>query len=120
MPLKDQVKRKEYQKSYVKKHYEKHIDLYKSRSKANNKKSKERNREFVKEHLIKNPCVDCGESDIIVLEFDHVRGKKINDISNMCRMSWSLKKIKDEIEKCEVRCANCHRRVTYKRRIIKH
>jgi hypothetical protein len=58
-----------------------------------------------------HPCVDCGETDPIVLECDHQRDK-VMVVSNMiCRkMSWY--KIQQEISKCQVRCANCHRRKT--------
>lgn len=61
-------------------------------------------------YLSSHPCVDCGEKNIIVLEFDHVKGNKKGNISYMAstaKCSW--KTILEEIEKCEVRCANCHR-----------
>ncbi len=69
---------------------------------------------FVWEYLLTHPCVDCGESDRRVLEFDHVRGEKRTAISTMIRNNSSLKTIQDEIAKCDVRCANCHRRRHYK------
>ena len=59
-------------------------------------------------------CIDCGEKDILVLEFDHVVGNKSMNISEMRSGLYSLKKIAEEIAKCEVRCANCHRRKTAK------
>lgn len=63
---------------------------------------------FLKTH----PCVDCGESDPVVLTFDHVRGTKKANVSEMLagKCSWST--IESEIAKCEVRCANCHMRRT--------
>jgi hypothetical protein len=65
-----------------------------------------------------HPCIDCGESDPIVLEFDHREGeKKLAAVSTlMTQMKASLKTIKAEIVKCDVRCANCHRRKTAKER----
>jgi hypothetical protein len=71
----------------------------------------ERNQALVVEHLIRHPCADCGETDVVVLEFDHVRGKKLANVSAMVRdaETWRLE---EEMEKCEVVCANCHRRRT--------
>ena len=63
-------------------------------------------------YLVKHPCVDCGEIDIVVLEFDHVRGKKSHDVNRMLSKDYSWTKIEEEIVKCDVRCANCHRRRT--------
>jgi hypothetical protein len=61
--------------------------------------------------------VDCGETDIVVLEFDHVgeAGSKQFNISDATRFGYGMAKIKAEIAKCEVRCANCHRKKTYER-----
>ena len=63
-------------------------------------------------HLEGHPCVDCGERDIVVLEFDHVLQPKLGEISVMVYKRVSLTRFKREIEKCVVRCANCHRRRT--------
>lgn len=72
-------------------------------------------RSFIWSYLKEHPCVDCGEGDPIVLEFDHVSGDKVNDVSEMVHRGNSIAKISLEINKCEVRCANCHKRVTAKR-----
>jgi hypothetical protein len=69
----------------------------------------------VREYLIGHPCVDCGESDPVVLEFDHVRGVKSGHISTMARTPVSLRKLQAEMAKCDVRCANCHRRKSAER-----
>jgi hypothetical protein len=62
------------------------------------------------EYLKSHPCVDCGESDICVLDFDHISNKTYG-ISNLIRRGkWSV--ILKEISKCVVRCANCHRKKT--------
>ena len=74
-----------------------------------------RNALFVFHYLSSRPCVDCGETDPVVLDFDHVRGVKRKNISRMLSSTHSLAAISAEIEKCDVRCANCHRRVTAKR-----
>lgn len=73
----------------------------------------------LKEYLSAHPCVDCGENDPIVLEFDHVRGVKTSEVYNLAvKRGWAWKRVLTEIAKCEVRCANCHRRVTHQRRQI--
>lgn len=60
-----------------------------------------------------HPCVDCGESDPVVLQFDHIKGiKKFNVSEGTCR---PLSSLISEMEKCEIRCANCHLRATAKR-----
>jgi len=88
---------------------------YKQRVKKNNKDTRHKVRLYVWEHLALHPCVDCGESDPVVLEFDHVRGEKKFSIANgIAHQTFPALKI--EIEKCEVRCANCHRRKTAKER----
>ena len=61
--------------------------------------------------LLKSACVDCGETDLAVLHFDHLRDK-VDDISTMWRHRRSWKAVELEIAKCEVRCANCHARKT--------
>lgn len=63
--------------------------------------------EFYKDH----PCVDCGETDPRVLDFDHINNKKHN-ISTLLRKEYSWDSILKEAAKCEVRCANCHRKKT--------
>lgn len=70
-------------------------------------------RKFVAEYLKEHPCVDCKESDIIVLDFDHIENKVVT-ISQMMRRNVNKEQLLAEIAKCEVRCSNCHRRKTAK------
>lgn len=84
------------------------LDKLKRRVKIKIRRS--RNSEYILNYLKSNPCIDCGESDPIVLEFDHITNKKFNISEGKL---YSIEKIREEIEKCEVRCANCHRRKTY-------
>jgi hypothetical protein len=76
--------------------------------------SKQARKNFIFDYLQKNPCVDCGEKDPVVLQFDHVTGKKSFAIGNTFRKGVSIFVLKEEISKCEVRCANCHQRKTAK------
>jgi hypothetical protein len=62
-------------------------------------------------------CADCGESDPVVLEFDHVQTGKTANVAKLV-YSASVQRILDEIRLCEVVCANCHRRRTANRRIL--
>jgi hypothetical protein len=79
------------------------------RSTATKKEYKRR----IGEHLLAHPCVDCGESDVRVLDFDHLDAStKRSDIAKMVNAGGRWRDIELEIAKCEVRCANCHRRVT--------
>ncbi|MBI2983771.1 MAG: hypothetical protein HYY42_06305, partial [Chloroflexi bacterium] len=55
--------------------------------------------------------MDRGENDPIVLEFDHRSGKRAG-INELMRRSIEWSEIRAEIEACDVRCANCHRRRT--------
>ena len=78
------------------------------------RRKRARNRKFIAEYLEIHHCVDCKEDNPVVLDFDHVRGKKKSNISVMVLGGRSIKSIKEEIEKCEVRCSNCHRIKTAK------
>jgi 5-methylcytosine-specific restriction endonuclease McrA len=67
-------------------------------------------RAYLREHL----CTDCGEPDIVVLEFDHLRDKTAA-VSALVHQGVSWERVLEEIAKCEVVCANCHRRRTARR-----
>ena len=63
------------------------------------------------------PCEDCGISfPWYVMDLDHVRGDKISDVSSMCDNGVSLRRIREEVAKCDVVCSNCHRIRTHQRR----
>lgn len=74
---------------------------------------RDRMKKFVREYLLCHPCIDCGEGDWVVLDFDHRDASdKFANISDMVRRGFARLRIEGEIEKCDVRCANCHRRRT--------
>lgn len=85
------------------------------RIRRNRERARRAARALVDAYLASHPCVDCGESDPVVLEFDHV-GKKRKDISRMVADGYPCEVIEAEIAKCEIRCGNDHRRKTEERR----
>lgn len=90
------------------------IASYHQKAAVRTRATRARNRQYVLTYLHDHPCVDCGEEDVVVLEFDHIVDKdcKINDA---IRRGFSIERLQREIDKCEVVCANCHRRRSYKR-----
>ena len=94
-------------------YYEENKEHHKKNIYKLKKQRIEKARDFVYGFLATNSCIDCGETDPIVLEFDHQRDKK-KAISSMVGEGYATDTIQEEIEKCEVRCANCHRRKTAK------
>lgn len=106
---------KECTRLFVKNHYNKNRRYYLKKTQERNIELRLKTLNYQRQYLEQNPCVDCGESDVAVLEFDHIgKVSKFKAISSLIRARYSLEKIKKEINKCEVRCANCHRRKTAK------
>lgn len=97
-----------------KKYYLKNKEKYKARSSYWRRQRKVKRLEFVLSYLKERGCIDCGEKNPVVLEFDHVRGKKYRTICKMLSRSEPMDRLKKEIKKCDVRCANCHRIKTAK------
>lgn len=99
---------RERSKQYYKDNKEKHLKTIKS----NGHKYRQRNQEYVLDLLSKSKCMDCGENHILVLEFDHKHSKLAN-VSSMI-LTYSLSSLKNEIDKCDVVCSNCHSKRTHK------
>jgi hypothetical protein len=100
------------QREYNRAHYARNASKHNQRRIANQRLYKRRNRELKAAVLAGAACVDCGESDPVVLEFDHVRGKKKENVSTLVSRAFGWQRIQEEMAKCEVRYANCHRRKT--------
>lgn len=113
-------KNPEKQRAYAKAHYEANKLKYKNRAKKHTEKTRMVVRKLIFDYLTSHPCVDCGESDPIVLEFDHRDGnQKEFNIANSINRGYAPKRVIEEMNKCDVRCANCHRRKTYYERGLK-
>lgn len=101
---------------------EKTLEHYRRNKKPYLDRARKRKQVYVQEvvgrvldYLATHPCVDCGEDDIIVLQFDHRDpAEKKYDISWMLKWQKTWNLIEAEIAKCDVRCANCHVRRTAK------
>ena len=98
---------------YNRAHYLANRQLYIRRARARAKVVRRERIAYVVEYLRAHPCVDCGETDPMVLEFDHLRDKAFNISEGLVDRGWHA--VLDEIAKCEVVCANCHRRRTAQR-----
>lgn len=106
---------KDCSRKYIREHYNKNKDYYLKKSKNRNAELRTKTLEYIGKYLSTHPCVDCGESDILVLEFDHAdRKTKTEEVNKLVRSRGPFNKIVEEVQKCEVRCANCHRRKTAK------
>lgn len=107
-----QTKCKSCNKEDCKRHYVKNKEYHLEKAHQRNVKHRKVLQNFVYDYLSKNHCVDCGENDIRCLEFDHVRHNKSANISTIIREFRPLSLLETEIAKCDVRCANCHRKRT--------
>jgi hypothetical protein len=92
---------------------------YKEKPEPQKKAVKERksgHRARVTHYKVENPCADCQKFyPSYVMQFDHVRGIKKAGISQMISDGYSWNEIEEEIQKCELVCANCHAERTFMR-----
>ena len=115
MPYRDKAKQKACQRA----HYLANKPDYVARARAHDAVSLPQVKAWVLSYLRGHPCIDCGETDPVVLEFDHREGaEKAFNVSDAVRSKVALKTVQAEVAKCDVRCANCHRRITHKRRTL--
>ena len=117
MPYKDPKVAKAKQRVYAREHYEKNIDKIKARTALSNKRSRKRNAEFIRNIKESSPCEDCGKFyPYYVMHFDHIYEKN-GSVANLSRASVSLKRLQQEIDQCEIVCANCHAIRTHERKL---
>ena len=82
---------------------------------AYNHKRKLASRKKIRDYLRGKGCQICGETDPVVLQFHHLRDKEAN-VSNLISNGRKWERVLEEIEKCQILCANCHFRKTAKER----
>ncbi|MBV9322991.1 MAG: hypothetical protein JO352_04290 [Chloroflexi bacterium] len=84
---------------------------YKARAREGRKRAHEHNIGRVRALLRSSACADCGTNDFAVLEFDHREpANKSSNVGELLTGSWTV--VAGEIAKCDIVCANCHRKRT--------
>jgi hypothetical protein len=81
---------------------------------AKKDRKRERLRDLVRTAK-ERPCADCdGSFPYYVMDFDHVADDKSALVSKLVNFG-AVQRLLDEMDKCEVVCANCHRIRTWRR-----
>ncbi len=100
-------------RAYFRGYYAQHRQKFVLRSKRKNAVERKDHQERVLAFLRTHPCIDCGEADPVVLQFDHQDPEsKSSNVGELLRRRASWARIQAEIDKCDVRCANDHQRRT--------
>lgn len=104
---------RDHRKSYSAEHYSKYGEAYRRRARDQRIRLRQIYRENMLAYLSDKKCELCGESDIRTLEFDHLDPKtKLFNISQAVRLNYSWDDVLEEIDKCRILCANCHKKHT--------
>ena len=104
---------KEYQKEWKKQHKDYNREYRRKWSKTekgreSTKRDVQRRKEQFLEIKKQYSCAICGEGDPCCLDFHHIDPTKKESLISRAAQSWGLKRLKKEIKKCRVLCANCH------------
>lgn len=99
--------------TYYKAHYQKYHEQYLKRATKQREAKRAEYRTNMLNYLKNQKCKVCGENDIRVLEFDHIdETTKLFSISQGISKGYSWELILQEINKCQILCANCHKKRT--------
>ncbi len=74
-----------------------------------NRQARARQKEKVARYKEARGCADCGNSDHRVLDLHHRDGADKEDAVSVMRVRAAWKRVAEEMDKCDVLCANCHR-----------
>lgn len=105
MPFKDKDKKREYRRKWY--------SLHKTSEKNYVRIRKKRIRDWIGNYKKSLKCKICSENHPAVIDFHHKNDKKF-EIAYMVANGYSIARIQKELEKCEVLCSNCHRKLHYK------
>lgn len=105
MPYKDESVRKSKAREYSREHYLKNKEKVKAKSKLNRAIGKARWDTF-KSSL---KCTKCGFSHPAALDFHHVDPSEKENLVSKLVSNGSFAAAMEEVQKCVVLCANCHR-----------
>lgn len=96
---------KEYHRAAAKAHYEKYKESYNDRNQRRSRES----REWIDKQKASTGCYFCPEDEPCALDYHHNNGDKDMAVSQM--VHYNRQRLIEEIAKCVVLCANCHRKV---------
>lgn len=108
----------EQRKAYNKAYYEKNKDRHRESRARRRDVYRKIAQDYVNRSKIDKPCTDCGKVYLpVVMDYDHLPGfEKSANVSSLVQKGMAISKIQEEIAKCELVCANCHRIRTWVRK----
>jgi hypothetical protein len=110
MPRPSTPEGREANRQYQRKWWLANKEVQRARIKANKIKNREASRELVVEAK-SGGCTRCGEKDLRCLDLHHLdAGEKEFGVSEAVQRGWTPARVAEEIAKCIVLCANCHRK----------
>jgi hypothetical protein len=94
--------------NYQKEWYQKNKAKHKQAVQIRKKQIAQKHINWIWELKLRAVCMDCGYNNPNAFQFDHVTGNKRDSISRLLRGGYSDAIIQEELDKCEIVCANCH------------
>lgn len=100
---------KQDQAACSRRHYLRNTAKIKERAKTWTNSNRRKVKRFIRAYKVFFGCQHCGINDYRVLDLHHLRNKEIGVSIAAGKQCWSLARVVEELEKCIVLCANCHR-----------